>query len=123
MCLEKYLNRLKGDFNYVLINIEIEGMMQKKKLELEFAFVGNTKLDSLILEWHLMQTWIWCNTTSGMTYDCLIWNSPYSNTTPPYFKFRVKILKMIGCLEWLAITQDLLYFDFFFPKRPLILIL
>ena len=58
MCLEKYLNRLKGDFNYVLINIEIEGMMQKKKLEFEFAFVGNTKLDSLILEWHLMQTWI-----------------------------------------------------------------
>ena len=32
MCLEKYLNRLKGDFTYVLINIEIEGMMQKKKL-------------------------------------------------------------------------------------------
>ena len=54
MCLEKYSNRLKGDFNYVLINIEIVGMMQKKKLDLEFAFVGNTKLDSLILEWHLM---------------------------------------------------------------------
>ena len=32
MCLEKYLNRLKGDFTYVLNNIEIEGMMQKKKL-------------------------------------------------------------------------------------------
>ena len=31
MCLEKYSNRLKGDFNYVLINIEIEGMMQKKE--------------------------------------------------------------------------------------------
>ena len=29
MCLEKYLNRLKGDFNYVLINIEIEGMMRE----------------------------------------------------------------------------------------------
>ena len=39
MCLEKYLNRLKGDYNYVLINIEIEGMMQKKKLEFEFPFV------------------------------------------------------------------------------------
>ena len=46
MCLEKYLNRLKGDFNYVLINIEIEGMMQKKKLECEFAFVWNTKIGS-----------------------------------------------------------------------------
>ena len=58
MCLEKYLNRLKGDFNYVLINIEIEGMMREKKLEFEFAFVWNTKikLDSLGLEWHLMQT-------------------------------------------------------------------
>lgn len=58
MCLEKYLNRLKGDFNYVLINIEIEGMMPEKKLEFEFAFVWNTKikLDSLGLEWHLMQT-------------------------------------------------------------------
>ena len=58
MCLEKYLNGLKGDFNYVLINIEIEGMMREKKLEFEFAFVWNTKikLNSLGLEWHLMQT-------------------------------------------------------------------
>ena len=58
MCLEKYLNGLKGDFNYVLINIEIEGMMREKKLEFEFAFVWNTKikLNSLGLEWYLMQT-------------------------------------------------------------------
>ena len=46
MCLEKYLNRLKGDFNYVLINIEIEGMMQKKKLEFVFDFLWNTKIGS-----------------------------------------------------------------------------
>ena len=63
-----------------------------------------------------MQTWIWRNTTRGMTYDCLIWNSPYSNTTPSYFKFRVKILKMIGFLE-LAISQDLLYLWLLFPWK------
>ena len=41
-----------------MINIEIEGMMREKKLEFEFAFVWNTKikLNSLGLEWHLLQT-------------------------------------------------------------------